>query len=416
MKKVWGKKLGPDIDLISAEGSAMMRKAEQGFGRKFIDVGYRDTDYEVLANLHANSYVHAAFKNHSFSQQLQGLLIDSKGKVRSYREFKAAAQPLVGNYYENWLKAEHQTAVATGQMAAKWGKFEKRKKLLPYLTYVTQGDARVRESHRALNKITKLVDDPFWDTHFPPNGWRCRCDVTQNAGPASDEGIRTSEDQHPPAFRHNAGKTGAFWADGKEPYKTTGKVKQKVLGAAGEAMEREAKANGLEILNRTASGNLVTKHPTYDTDAGKTVRVRNEKNAVDFSKGLELSINLPASPKRVNGRLPVNADAVIQGKSADFKDLTTAKTIQGFVDEAFKDARKKVIGAAGQRKAKALALVVAGYDDAQVWTALRRRVNGILNRGGEVYVETIYVKIKGKYYTAAVKDLAQHSAPKWSNL
>ncbi len=122
--------------------------------------------------------------------------------MRSFPDFKRAAAPLTGKYYDQWLKSEHQTAIATGRMSAKWQQFYQRKDVLPFLTYVTQEDARVRDArmrdaHRALNRITKHIDDPFWDVHFPLNGWRCRCNVLQNSGPEDDKGLHTSGGQHP---------------------------------------------------------------------------------------------------------------------------------------------------------------------------------------------------------------------------
>jgi len=47
----------------------------------------------------------------------------------------------------------------------------------PYLRYITQRDERVRESHAAWDGLVLPVDDPFWESHYPPNGWRCRCRV-----------------------------------------------------------------------------------------------------------------------------------------------------------------------------------------------------------------------------------------------
>jgi hypothetical protein len=35
----------------------------------------------------------------------------------------------------------------------------------------------VREAHRHWDNVTLPVDDAFWKTHYPPNGWRCRCRV-----------------------------------------------------------------------------------------------------------------------------------------------------------------------------------------------------------------------------------------------
>jgi len=44
---------------------------------------------------------------------------------------------------------------------------------------VTRADERVRASHRAWHNVTLPVDDPWWQTHYPPNGWRCRCTAVQ---------------------------------------------------------------------------------------------------------------------------------------------------------------------------------------------------------------------------------------------
>ena len=41
------------------------------------------------------------------------------------------------------------------------------------------GDDRVRQEHAALERTILPVDHPFWDKHYPPNGWNCRCNVVQ---------------------------------------------------------------------------------------------------------------------------------------------------------------------------------------------------------------------------------------------
>ena len=41
--------------------------------------------------------------------------------------------------------------------------------------YVTVGDDRVRDRHIALEGTVLPKTDPFWQTHYPPNGWACRC-------------------------------------------------------------------------------------------------------------------------------------------------------------------------------------------------------------------------------------------------
>jgi hypothetical protein len=47
----------------------------------------------------------------------------------------------------------------------------------PYLQYRTAGDARVRPQHRQWNGLIYPLSDSFWQTHYPPNGWGCRCTV-----------------------------------------------------------------------------------------------------------------------------------------------------------------------------------------------------------------------------------------------
>ena len=44
-----------------------------------------------------------------------------------------------------------------------------------HLQYLTMEDDRVRPSHRALDGIIVPKDDPFWQNHFPPWEWGCRC-------------------------------------------------------------------------------------------------------------------------------------------------------------------------------------------------------------------------------------------------
>lgn len=41
-----------------------------------------------------------------------------------------------------------------------------------------------RPDHLAWNKMVLRADDPWWHTHFPPNGWGCHCRVVGISGPA----------------------------------------------------------------------------------------------------------------------------------------------------------------------------------------------------------------------------------------
>lgn len=52
-----------------------------------------------------------------------------------------------------------------------------QKKIFTHWEYMTTGDENVRDSHRELDGLILPADDPFWDTHFPPWEFGCRCRV-----------------------------------------------------------------------------------------------------------------------------------------------------------------------------------------------------------------------------------------------
>lgn len=75
------------------------------------------------------------------------------------------------------LETIYRNAVQTAYMAGHWRFFEETKDSLPYLMYDAINDGRTRPSHLALDNVIRPVDDPFWRTHSPPLGHRCRCSL-----------------------------------------------------------------------------------------------------------------------------------------------------------------------------------------------------------------------------------------------
>lgn len=75
------------------------------------------------------------------------------------------------------LKTIFDTNMRMANAAGRWIRFEEAKAALPYLVYTAVMDSRTRPLHRTWHRIVLPIDHPFWATHFPPNGWRCRCTV-----------------------------------------------------------------------------------------------------------------------------------------------------------------------------------------------------------------------------------------------
>jgi len=59
--------------------------------------------------------------------------------------------------------------------AGRWDRIWRRRQRFPLLMYRTMRDERVRASHARWDGLVLPVEHPFWRTHYPPNGWRCRC-------------------------------------------------------------------------------------------------------------------------------------------------------------------------------------------------------------------------------------------------
>ena len=70
-----------------------------------------------------------------------------------------------------------QTNLRTAAAAGRWEQIQRLKARRPYLRYVAVLDERTRPLHAAWHDTILAVDDPWWETHFPPNGWNCRCTV-----------------------------------------------------------------------------------------------------------------------------------------------------------------------------------------------------------------------------------------------
>ncbi len=169
----------------------------------------------MVHSLLNNTWQFAGFKTNAQAEAISLLLVDEKGKPRSFNDFKAEAQKIGTLYNENWLNTEYQHAINSSQSAAQWIDIQATKKELPLLQYDTAGDARVRASHAALNGITLPVDDPFWDTHSPPWEFGCRCGKRQLAGGKTTPSGKVAQQVEiagTSKFK-NIGKTGAAFPD-----------------------------------------------------------------------------------------------------------------------------------------------------------------------------------------------------------
>ncbi len=75
------------------------------------------------------------------------------------------------------LQLIYDTNARQAAAAGQWQRMVRHQRTHPYARYISRDDGRVRPLHRAWHGVTLALDDPWWNEHRPPNGWRCRCRV-----------------------------------------------------------------------------------------------------------------------------------------------------------------------------------------------------------------------------------------------
>lgn len=79
---------------------------------------------------------------------------------------------------ERWRTATiFNTNLRMAYNAGRYQRAQELKATRPFLRYVAILDSQTRPEHRAWHNTVLPVDDPWWSTHHPPNGWACRCTV-----------------------------------------------------------------------------------------------------------------------------------------------------------------------------------------------------------------------------------------------
>lgn len=202
--------------VLSIVGKLLTSQVHDAYSK--INVDWNTPDVEMLHRLTSDVWSFSAAKNWQQMRDLTLALKDENGQLREFSAFKEAAQAICSKYNENWLQTEYNMSVASSQNAARWVQFKADEAVIPFLKYQTVGDAHVRISHAALDGVTRKISDSFWSTHYPPNGWNCRCEVIQAPG-IKTETKNVPEIAIPEIFRTNLAQTGLIFPK-NHPYYT----------------------------------------------------------------------------------------------------------------------------------------------------------------------------------------------------
>ncbi|GAB3734974.1 phage head morphogenesis protein [Spirosoma lituiforme] len=216
--------------LFAITYQAMNDAVDKGFGV----IKYGEPNYEFVQQLKKSGAWFSARKTYRQREELAALLTDEKGKVRTWRQFKAASQSIVSNYNEVWLKVEYNTAIASARNASRWKQFEADADQYPNLEYLPSRAATPREEHKPYYHVIRPINDEFWVHHFPPSAYNCQCGVEQSDD--DETPVPEKGPQPVPGLDHNVGKTGELFSK-SHPYSVDlSKEQQEEIDDEGEKL------------------------------------------------------------------------------------------------------------------------------------------------------------------------------------
>lgn len=328
----------------------LFKAVVDGFGKDFPAIDYATPDYNMLIQLEKNCFHFSGAKNYQMLKSMSLALRDENGKTRTFKDFKEEATKISDSYLGSHLRTEYDTAIGSAQMAGKWVDFEQNEEAAPYLRYDTVGDARVRPAHKELDGVIKRVKDPFWNVYYPPNGWRCRCDVTQLLHGAETPTHSISlPDDVPPIFQTNMAKDGLAFPP-NHPYYVD--MPAHLLRKA-EAL----KDSHFSKVTRTKSmqGDVWVNDQADPKDLAQNIQF--SKRLAEFGETVKIMPHEPAVQKAKSPEILIGSAA------ADFKaNINTA--LHKFV--------KNSINSANDQKCMPV-IVLPGniYNRDEVWRGLR---------------------------------------------
>lgn len=171
---------------------------------------------DLIGAAHARSFTVAGATRLALLQDFRTAIAEAIAQGQSIGPFRKEFDRLVTKYgwsyhgTRGWrTRVIYDTNLRSAHMAGRWEQVQRQKATRPYLQYQTAGDSNVRPEHQEWDGIILPIDDPWWSTHLPLNGWGCRCTVRSlSERQIEQEGLKISESAPPLDLEHRFGING----------------------------------------------------------------------------------------------------------------------------------------------------------------------------------------------------------------
>ena len=172
---------------------------------------------DIWQQQHSRAFVVAGAANDALVEDLYNALmrsqLDGTGSGAFRSEFVRIADAHTWDYRGSagWRsEVLYRTNIRQAHNAGMWQQQQDAKKQRPYLQYHhSHRSKHPRAAHLAWDGMVLAVDDPWWQTHYPQNGWGCRCYVTSLNQDDMDKLGKTKPDTAPPIDWHDVRIGGA---------------------------------------------------------------------------------------------------------------------------------------------------------------------------------------------------------------
>lgn len=148
---------------------------------------------DVWREEHATAFTVAQMTQDALLEEVHQALLRALRKGETLESFMARLQPWLeqrgwapkgrGGDIPTRLRRIYNTNLRTARAAGQWDRIARNAELQPYLVYELGPSSDHRPEHEAWAGLCLRVDDPWWSTHYPPNGWGCKCRVRPVAKP-----------------------------------------------------------------------------------------------------------------------------------------------------------------------------------------------------------------------------------------
>lgn len=144
-----------------------------------------ETWTDILHEMHDRAFVVAGANRLDLVADFRDAVVRDIANGETLAQFRKRFDMIVEKYGwdyvggRNWRsRVIYETNLRQSYNAGRYAQLQALKKMRPYWRYRhADGEKYPRPLHQAWNGLVLSADDPWWDTHFPANGWGCKCYV-----------------------------------------------------------------------------------------------------------------------------------------------------------------------------------------------------------------------------------------------